>query len=566
MGKKFIAIAIAALLACLQLNVAAADVTSLHIEQAYANMPDIEAYIYKTNADNELLQQTGVAKENISATYGGKALTVTGVDEEFPIAYFYLLDVSSSVSNAMLEEIKAAVSQQIDLLNDKDKIAVVTFGENVKLICETKDTKENAKAKIQQIKSGENATRLYDGLSQILNYISTNKASLPHRKVLMLITDGVDVYKGGSTQGEVLSQLDNAGLSLYSLGIDKAEKKYLDSLGELARASGGRNYILESSNVSKSISSVVKFVNNVLCVKLAANNNLVVNEKKELKLDITIDDEVQTVQKTFAATEWQKDETKPYVVSASVQDVNELSVVFSEPVELAQGINAISIKDEKGKLLQIESIRRQDKTSAELLMSDEIYNGNYEMVINDAVDISMEKNKISQDAVNFTMSTNKKDLRYFWSHYSKVMIISTAIVILLIAGVVISIVVMSSKKKQIEETIEKSQAEHKINAIDTGKKLLIFASVAGRENHKLSVELTGTLIIGRSEKTSDITFNDKGLSRQHCALLLDGDRVLVRDLDSANGTYVNGIRLECARTLYSGDKINISDTEITIEM
>ncbi|MEG2770197.1 MAG: FHA domain-containing protein, partial [Oscillospiraceae bacterium] len=112
----------------------------------------------------------------------------------------------------------------------------------------------------------------------------------------------------------------------------------------------------------------------------------------------------------------------------------------------------------------------------------------------------------------------------------------------------------------------KSTFEHKISTTEKGKKLLIFASVGTNEKHKLSVDLVGTLIIGRSEKTSDISFNDTGLSRQHCALLLDGDRVLIQDLESENGTYVNGIRLECARVLNSGDKINISDTEITIEM
>ncbi|MEG2053853.1 MAG: FHA domain-containing protein, partial [Oscillospiraceae bacterium] len=471
--------------------------------------------------------------------------------------------------------IKAEVTNQIDTLDKDDKIAVVTFGENVSLVCDAKDTKEQAKEKIKQIKSGENATRLYDGLSQILNYISTNNASLPHRKVVILITDGVDVNKGGATQGEVMSQLDNAGLSLYSLGIDnKAENKYLDSLGELARATGGRNYILESGNVSKSISSVIKFIDNVLCVNLAASNNLVTNAKQELRLDITVDGQVQAVQKKFTVTGWQKDETPPFLASVEVVAGDKLKIDFNEPVELPQKTGVVSIRNAKGKQIKVKAINWQDKKNAEILLEEEIYNGNYEIEINGGCDISMEKNKISVNKMDFEVNTNQKDLGYFLGNYSKIVIFGTVILILLIAGIVTVILINRRKKNSIEEPTDehtqdptgKSTFEHKISTIEKGKKLLIFASVGTNEKHKLSVDLVGTLIIGRSEKTSDISFDDTGLSRQHCALLLDGNRVLIQDLESENGTYVNGIRLECARVLNSGDKINISDTEITIEM
>ncbi|MEG2770133.1 MAG: VWA domain-containing protein, partial [Oscillospiraceae bacterium] len=450
MGKKFIAVAVVAMFALLQINVIAADITSLHIEQVYANMPEMEAYIYKSNANNELLPQTDITKENISATYGGKALTVTGVDNESPIAYFYLFDVSSSVSNRLLEDIKAEVTNQIDTIDKDDKIAVVTFGENVSLVCDAKDTKEQAKEKIKQIKSGENATRLYDGLSQILNYISTNNASLPHRKVVILITDGVDVNKGGATQGEVMSQLDNAGLSLYSLGIDnKAENKYLDSLGELARATGGRNYILESGNVSKSISSVIKFIDNVLCVNLAASNNLVTNAKQELRLDITVDGQVQAVQKKFTVTGWQKDETPPFLASVEVVSGDKLKIDFNEPVELPQKTGAVTIRNAKGEQIKVKTINWQDKKSAEILLEEEIYNGNYEIEINGGCDISMEKNKISVNKMDFEVNTNQKDLGYFWGNYSKIVVFGTVILILLIAGIVTVILINRRKKNSI---------------------------------------------------------------------------------------------------------------------
>ena len=52
------------------------------------------------------------------------------------------------------------------------------------------------------------------------------------------------------------------------------------------------------------------------------------------------------------------------------------------------------------------------------------------------------------------------------------------------------------------------------------------------------------------------------MSRVHCQLLALGDGELeVRDLESTNGTYVNGERIERAR-LASGDKVQVGRVEL----
>ena len=49
-------------------------------------------------------------------------------------------------------------------------------------------------------------------------------------------------------------------------------------------------------------------------------------------------------------------------------------------------------------------------------------------------------------------------------------------------------------------------------------------------------------ILGRSDD-ADLRLIDDGVSRHHAALLLEGDRVRLKDLGSANGTFCNGARL-----------------------
>ena len=67
--------------------------------------------------------------------------------------------------------------------------------------------------------------------------------------------------------------------------------------------------------------------------------------------------------------------------------------------------------------------------------------------------------------------------------------------------------------------------------------------------------------IGRSTG-ADFILDAALVSRVHCQLVALGDGALeVRDLESTNGTYVNGNRIEKAR-LAPGDKVQVGRVEL----
>ena len=51
------------------------------------------------------------------------------------------------------------------------------------------------------------------------------------------------------------------------------------------------------------------------------------------------------------------------------------------------------------------------------------------------------------------------------------------------------------------------------------------------------------VIVGRDE-TCDVRILSKSVSREHCAIEQDGDGLVLRDLGSSGGTYLNGNRVE----------------------
>ena len=84
---------------------------------------------------------------------------------------------------------------------------------------------------------------------------------------------------------------------------------------------------------------------------------------------------------------------------------------------------------------------------------------------------------------------------------------------------------------------------------------------AGPE-HKLietSLQKRDAVIIGRGTEC-DLMVHDIKASRKHCQLTRQGDGFLLTDLDSKNGTYVNGQRITAPVLLRSKETFKIGDT------
>ena len=77
-----------------------------------------------------------------------------------------------------------------------------------------------------------------------------------------------------------------------------------------------------------------------------------------------------------------------------------------------------------------------------------------------------------------------------------------------------------------------------------------------------SVGVTGELVIGR--ENADLTIDDAQVSRRHVAVRLEGGQLEVEDLGSANGTFVNGSRIEGPVKVGGGAKIRVGRTEFEV--
>src|SRR5438045_7925299 len=80
-----------------------------------------------------------------------------------------------------------------------------------------------------------------------------------------------------------------------------------------------------------------------------------------------------------------------------------------------------------------------------------------------------------------------------------------------------------------------------------------------------AIRLTaGETIVGRS-RDCDLCIPSSNISRRHCLIALTNGQVTVEDLSSANGTFLNGVRITGARKVRADDELRIGPLTFTIK-
>lgn len=91
--------------------------------------------------------------------------------------------------------------------------------------------------------------------------------------------------------------------------------------------------------------------------------------------------------------------------------------------------------------------------------------------------------------------------------------------------------------------------------------------IGGPDSGKVhEVIVAGRIVIGGSREADLAIQNDPKISARHCELTARGDTVLLRDMESLNGTAVNGIPLKSRHRLADGDVLLVGDTELRVQL
>ena len=88
--------------------------------------------------------------------------------------------------------------------------------------------------------------------------------------------------------------------------------------------------------------------------------------------------------------------------------------------------------------------------------------------------------------------------------------------------------------------------------------LTVLTGAATGHIHKLQ---RGATLLGRAPQV-EVKLPDEGVSRTHARVKVESSQMWLEDLDSRNGTFLNGIRITEPAVLKEGDKIQIGRTTV----
>jgi hypothetical protein len=78
-------------------------------------------------------------------------------------------------------------------------------------------------------------------------------------------------------------------------------------------------------------------------------------------------------------------------------------------------------------------------------------------------------------------------------------------------------------------------------------------------------DLDADIVLGRGDR-AEIRLEDPFASARHARVYEQGNIVVIEDLGSTNGTYLNEELLETPRPLHPGDRVRIGDSEFAFEV
>jgi hypothetical protein len=112
----------------------------------------------------------------------------------------------------------------------------------------------------------------------------------------------------------------------------------------------------------------------------------------------------------------------------------------------------------------------------------------------------------------------------------------------------------------VGKTEKPKQDESSVLLVES--KIPYLAATAGPGKGKQWQLRTEKVLVGR-EQPAEVIIDDPAASRRHAQVYKKNGRWFLRDLDSTNGTYLDGPLRGTERILWDGDVFRIGDWEIT---
>lgn len=519
-------------------------------------------YIYKPYVNIELYETVSNNIDQCSVVLGDELLEVERAsvyDEENDKSLVYLLvDLSTSINQSNFDKLKESLCEFVDDMSKQDEMVLITFGSNITTVLSGNESKSERKKAISKLQANQNQTTFYEALKKVYN-MSIVENDKFDRRYLIVVSDGIDLQKGSATKSEVTTLYETHSLPLFALCDESNDSSTVNELGKLARSSGGNVYLYNYSNSQKAVDEIKNAVNNSFIIKAVSSTNEADGNKH--KLAVTLDDK-QYTQNVYVMNSVVDNVSPVAEIKYNTSEPKCFYVSYSEKVLNAENISSyvVTHNDKKCEIESVEKAKEENKYI--IRFKNYIKNGDYVFEFNEITDNSVERNAVASVKLD-NLKTSFYKIVVLWS----IVIFAVLLFAILVTFILIKRHKSNIAKKSTEPANKNGkefdyiqndldiEVKHKVIYNEKPSiEIILELNRSGATKQTIRAKLFESLIVGRAD-ICDICIDDKQMSRQHFVLQNDKGKVIITDLETTNGTFVNSIKLTSSMTLSQGDEI-----------
>lgn len=544
----------------------AAEGESIRITYAGANLPEIVVNAQTDNMDIDC--------QDVTLNFDGKTVNASSAEKydksKHSRRVFFLLDLSTSMRAKYFTSAKECIADFADNMGENTTVYLITFGKDVSCVLDGSNDAGEIKSVLSTLSNNQGGTKFFAAIKQAMDISDT--CPMADMEYAVVFSDGEDFQTGDTTQKEVEDKIGKSAMPIYAMRAETGRVSASDIgiFRSLVAESHGKMYSYSTENAVEVFDDLNSETASQYIIHADTGSNVFNGLSQLLYLKVN---GIQSEQISFAAKS-KTDITAPEIISEPVISKKDNTITFEISEDIINSANVSPTKDDfslytkKGKNVEISDVIYEKTDNGYLLTvcpKKKIVKCEYRLICKDITDNSIEKNPLPQTYVfksNVGISAFSAFIRNYWYAF----IIALTVILL----IVIMLVMMKRRNvKSIKELFINSdkndiEIKHFVNDKTEGRPLRLTVISANNVAKTIDMSIKGSAVFGRAN-ICDVVFDDMKMSRQHFCIGEENGHFVLNDLETTNGTYLNGVMVKAPQLLKNGDKIFAGLSTITIE-
>ena len=415
-----------------------------------------------------------------------------------------LMDNSLSISESNRENIKNILRQYVQELPENETVSLAVFGEDIQFLAEKSQDKEEMVRMIDEIGFQNQDTYLTDYLFEAVEKIEND----PAYTRFIVISDGVDNKAIGITKEELVSKLKETPRPVYTIGhVYKDNSDELKNMFALSRATGGKELLIEDYEDTSMIVNEIHDFSHIYSVRMDVPENVMDGGSRHILMNLHTDDgDMEVTGEVSMPFTLAQEEPAPEPTPEPTPGPT-LAPTASPTQE------PVSVPEPSNKNIGVE------KTAGIIVL----------IIAAGFLVFYQKKNKGKSD---------KK------ARKAKAPV---------------------PARPEVQEIGPQDRPEEDVTTILGGRYLLVLRD-RSNPDRIFRYPMDGHVIVGRNIDMVQIPVDyNLTVSGQHCEFYIKNNRFFIRDMNSANHTYLEGGVVNGEREIISGSIVRLGEVEFSVE-